>query len=63
MNRIGIKKEIDKLGRIVIPREMRKLYNLEYKIELVMTEDGLLLRNPQYHLTEIYIQEKEGAEG
>ena len=28
---IGINKKVDKLGRIVIPKEMRKLLNLEKK--------------------------------
>lgn len=45
---IGINKEIDKLGRIVIPKEMRKLLQLENEVELIMTEEGLLIRNPQY---------------
>ena len=48
---IGINKEIDKLGRIVIPKEIRKLLNLENKVELVMTEEGLLIRNPEYILS------------
>lgn len=34
---IGINKEIDKLGRIVIPKEMRKLLQLENEVELIMT--------------------------
>ena len=51
MNEVGIKKELDRLGRIVIPRDIRNLYRLENEVELVMTADGLLIRNPQYHLT------------
>lgn len=50
MNRIGIKKEIDRLGRIVIPKEMRCLYGLADEVELVITEAGILIRHPQYHL-------------
>ena len=49
-NRIGIKKEVDKLGRMVIPSEMRHRYGIEHEVELVMTEEGVLLRSPQYCL-------------
>ena len=47
---IGITKEIDTLGRLVIPKEMRSLFNLDKEVELVVTKDGILLRNPQYIL-------------
>ena len=50
MDKIGIKKEIDKLGRICIPKEMRKLFNLENEVELLLTKDGILLKNPEYIL-------------
>ena len=50
MEAIGIKKEIDKLGRICIPKEMRKLFNLETEVELQITKEGILLKNPQYIL-------------
>ena len=50
MDCIGIKKEIDKLGRICIPKEMRKLFNLENEVELLLTKDGILLKNPEYIL-------------
>ena len=44
MNKIGIEKEIDKLGRICIPKYMRKLFNLEHEVELQITEEGILLK-------------------
>ena len=44
------KKEIDKLGRICIPKEMRRLYNLENEVELKVTDEGILIRNPEYVL-------------
>ena len=50
METIGIKKEIDKLGRICIPKEMRRLYNLENEVELKVTDEGILIRNPEYVL-------------
>lgn len=50
MDTVGVKKEIDKLGRICIPKEMRKLFNLENEVELQITKDGILLKNPEYIL-------------
>lgn len=49
-DRIGVNKDIDKLGRVVIPKEMRELFKIEKEIELVITEDGVLVRNPEYKL-------------
>ena len=46
----GIKKEIDKLGRMVVPTEIRRLYGIQKEVELVLTEQGVLLRSPLYHL-------------
>lgn len=44
--RIGIVREIDKTGRIVIPREIRRVLNLEAKdsVEIVPFTDGFLIR-------------------
>ena len=50
MNKIGIRKEIDKLGRICIPKEMRKLFELNDMVELQITKDGILIKNPEYIL-------------
>ena len=47
---IGVIKEIDKQGRIVIPKEMRERYSLGESVEILMTEDGVLIRNPEYAL-------------
>ena len=49
---IGIIKEFDKLGRIVIPKELRDRYGLHGKVEVVATKDGILLQSPRYVLTE-----------
>ena len=49
---IGIIKEFDKLGRIVIPKELRDRYGLWGKVEIVATQNGILIQNPQYVLTE-----------
>ena len=50
MNKVGVKKELDKLGRICIPKEMRKLFKLENEVELQVTEEGILIKNPEYIL-------------
>ena len=47
MEKIGIVKEIDKLGRICVPKEMRKLFKLENEVELQITKEGILLKNPE----------------
>ena len=48
--RVGITKEIDKLGRIVIPKEFRERFNLVDEVEIVLTEEGILIRNKEYVL-------------
>ena len=50
MGKMGVKKEIDKLGRICIPKDMRKLFNLENEVELKITDKGILINNPEYML-------------
>ena len=49
-NRIGIVKEIDKLGRIVIPKEFRERVGIDKEVEIIVTDKGVLLRNPEYIL-------------
>ena len=50
---IGIIKEIDRIGRIVIPKELRERYGLIDEVEIVATESGVLIRNPEYKLIKI----------
>ena len=47
---VGIVKEIDNLGRIVIPKKFRARFGLEDYVEIVATESGVLIRNPKYKL-------------
>lgn len=42
--------EIDKLGRILIPKEMRELFKITRCVELIVTKEGVLIRNPEYEL-------------
>ena len=50
---VGIKKEIDSLGRIVVPKELRERYALSGEVELVATRDGVLVRNPEFVLVRV----------
>lgn len=49
-NVVGIIKEIDKLGRIVIPKEFRERFGLRDSVEIIGTTSGIILRSPQYKL-------------
>ena len=55
---IGIKREVDSLGRVVIPKEIRKTYGLEKEVEIIATADGVLLRNPKYHI--VLVEKEQG---
>lgn len=50
MSDVGVKKEIDKLGRLQIPKEIRDLYHFEGEVSLINTPEGLLIKNPEYIL-------------
>ena len=50
MEQVGIVAEVDKLGRIVIPKKVRDLYGLDKVVELVLTDKGVYLRSPHYVL-------------
>ena len=50
---LGIIKEIDNLGRIVIPKEIRERLSLDKKVEIIIIKDGALLRNPEYVLVKV----------
>ena len=47
---VGVIKEIDKLGRLVIPKEFRERLKIGNTVEVVITEGGVLIRNPEYVL-------------
>ena len=56
---IGVKKEIDKLGRLQIPKEIRELYHLQGEVALINTTEGLLIKKPKYILIKIENESKE----
>ena len=47
---VGVTKEIDSLGRICIPKDLRMRFKLEKEVELIATANGILLRNPEYEM-------------
>ena len=50
MDSIGCLKRFDKLGRLVIPKELRDRYALNDEVEVIATKDGVLIKNPEYIL-------------
>ena len=50
MSEIGIIKEIDGVVRIVIPKELRERYGLSGDVEVVATENGVLIKSREYIL-------------
>ena len=55
MKATGIVRRVDVLGRVVIPKEIRKFYhiNANDEIEIVTTPDGIILRKPEYEVRKI----------
>ena len=45
MDKIGIIKDIDRLGRLHIPKEIRDRLGFCGRVELIIAKDGLLIRN------------------
>lgn len=59
MDDVGIIKKFDRLGRIVIPKELRVRFGLDDRVEIVATKDGVLLRSEQYTLVRKFNREQE----
>jgi bifunctional DNA-binding transcriptional regulator/antitoxin component of YhaV-PrlF toxin-antitoxin module len=47
---VGVKKEFDSLNRIVIPKDLRDLFNFGKEVEVIATPEGVLIRNPEWRL-------------
>ena len=56
MAEVGLLKEIDKLGRIVIPKELHERYIMEGRVEIIATREGILIKNPEY----VMVKRKDG---
>jgi bifunctional DNA-binding transcriptional regulator/antitoxin component of YhaV-PrlF toxin-antitoxin module len=59
---IGIFREMDKLGRIVIPIEYRSAFKLENEVEILATDEGVLIRNPKYKVVLIDENDPNGQD-
>ena len=53
MKQIGIIKSIEVLGRLQIPTDIRTRLGLGEKVELIITEEGLLIKSEEYKLVKI----------
>ena len=52
---VGITRRVDELGRVTIPAEIRKTYQLNKNdmVEIIGTSEGILLRIPGIEITRI----------
>ena len=50
---VGIIKEIDSLGRIVIPKDFRERLALDKEVEIILTDNGIIIHTPEYTLVKI----------
>ncbi len=55
MTAIGIPRNVDKLGRIVIPKELRDFFKIDNgtQMEIIGTDVGILIRFPEYEIKKI----------
>lgn len=49
MKSVGIVRQVDELGRIVIPKELRKVFDINFKdpLEIYTEEDRIILKKYQ----------------
>ena len=61
MTNIGILRKVDSLGRVTLPKELRRVFCLEKdsQIEILATDQGILLRVPNI---EVKRTDKRGSE-
>ena len=52
-------KEIDSLGRMQIPKDIRKSHSLGKQVELVVTKDGLLIKSVGYKLIKVELEQNK----
>lgn len=64
MSQIGIVRKVDSLGRITLPKELRRLFKLnkDDEIEILAIEDGILLRIPNIEVRRIDTDRVVGTE-
>ena len=52
MTNIGIVRKVDSLGRVTLPKELRRMFCLDKdsQIEILATDQGILLRVPNIEI-------------
>lgn len=55
MTNIGIIRKVDALGRVTLPKELRRVFGLnkDEKIEILATSQGILIRVPNIEIRRI----------
>ena len=55
MTQIGIVRKVDSLGRVTLPKELRRVFRLDKddKIEILATDQGILLRVPNIEVRRV----------
>lgn len=55
MTNIGIIRKVDSLGRITLPKEFRRVFDMNNRdeIEMLATKQGILLRKSNIKLTQL----------
>lgn len=55
MKPIGTLLQFDSLGRCLIPKPIRELFHITKNttVEVLTTDEGILLRNPQYEVRRV----------
>lgn len=61
MTNIGIVRKVDSLGRITLPKELRRVFCLEKDslIEILATDQGIFLRVPNIEVKRTNKEERE----
>lgn len=55
MTHIGIVRKVDSLGRVTLPKELRRVFRLNQndEIEILATDEGILLRVPNIEVRRV----------
>lgn len=55
MTQIGIVRKVDSLGRVTLPKELRRVFKLDKddKVEILATDEGILLRVPNIEVRRV----------
>lgn len=61
MTNIGIVRKVDSLGRVTLPKELRRVFCLDKdsQIEILATDQGIFLRVPNIEIKRNNMEERE----